>query len=79
MVTEGDGRRLTNGGTVLSVSVSPVDLFRRPERVGCTAHLVDDASGWIIGAPDAYDIGCRLRRQCTVRKSSETEEPCLFD
>ncbi len=79
VVSEGDRRRLTNGGTVLSVSASPGDIFRRPERVGCTAHSVDDAAGWIIGALDAYDIGCRLRRQCTVRESSVSEEPCLFD
>ncbi len=60
--------------------VSPGKRVRRPEQVECTVHSVDDSMGRSNVALDAYDVGYRLWRECTIQKSFRGEEPyCLIN
>ncbi len=58
---------------------SPGKQVRRLEQTEYTVHLVDDSAGRSNVAIDAYDVGCRLGRQCTIQSSFGDEEPCLLN
>ncbi len=67
--------------TVVLYRQCPGSLGKRvhwSEQVGCTMHSVDDSVGRSNVALDAYDVGYRLGRECTVRTSFGGEEPCFL-